>query len=144
MTLSKRIIACLDVKEGRVVKGEHFVNLKDAGDPVELGSKYRDDGVDELVFLDITASPEKRKTVSEMVRNVASKLDIPFTVGGGISSIEDARNILCSGADKVGINTRAIEKPELITEISERFGRQCCVVAIDATLSSKSFGNFCN
>ena len=132
MTLSKRIIPCLDVKEGRVVKGEHFVNLKDAGDPVELGSKYRDDGADELVFLDITASPEKRKTVSEMVCNVASKLDIPFTVGGGISSIEDARNILCSGADKVGINTMAIEKPELITEISERFGRQCCVVAIDA------------
>ena len=97
MTLSKRIIPCLDVKEGRVVKGEHFVNLKDAGDPVELGSKYRDDGADELVFLDITASPEKRKTVSEMVCNVASKLDIPFTVGGGISSIEDARNILCSG-----------------------------------------------
>ena len=132
MTLSKRIIPCLDVKEGRVVKGEHFVNLKDAGDPVELGSKYRDDGADELVFLDITASPEKRKTVSEMVRNVASKLDIPVTGGGGISSIEDARIILCNGADKVGINTMAIEKPELITEISERFGRQCCVVAIDA------------
>ena len=122
----------MDVKQGRVVKGEHFVNLKDAGDPVELGTKYRDEGADELVFLDITASPEKRKTVSEMVRNVAAKLDIPFTVGGGIGSIEDAREILCSGADKVGINTMAIEKPELITEISERFGRQCCVVAIDA------------
>ena len=132
MTLAKRIVPCLDVKQGRVVKGEHFVNLKDAGDPVELGTKYRDEGADELVFLDITASPEKRKTVSEMVRNVAAKLDIPFTVGGGIGSIEDAREILCSGADKVGINTMAIEKPELITEISERFGKQCCVVAIDA------------
>ena len=132
MTLAKRIVPCLDVKQGRVVKGEHFVNLKDAGDPVELGTKYRDEGADELVFLDITASPEKRKTVSEMVRNVAAKLDIPFTVGGGIGSIEDAREILCSGADKVGINTMAIEKPKLITEISERFGKQCCVVAIDA------------
>ena len=132
MTLAKRIVPCLDVKQGRVVKGKHFVNLKDAGDPVELGTKYRDEGADELVFLDITASPEKRKTVSEMVRNVAAKLDIPFTVGGGISSIDDARDILCSGADKVGINTMAIEKPKLITEISERFGRQCCVVAIDA------------
>ena len=132
MTLAKRIVPCLDVKQGRVVKGEHFVNLKDAGDPVELGTKYRDEGADELVFLDITASPEKRKTVSEMVRNVAAKLDIPFTVGGGIGSIEDAREILCNGADKVGINTMAIEKPELITEISERFGKQCCVVAIDA------------
>jgi len=132
VTLAKRIVPCLDVKQGRVVKGEHFVNLKDAGDPVELGTKYRDEGADELVFLDITASPEKRKTVSEMVRNVAAKLDIPFTVGGGIGSIEDAREILCSGADKVGINTMAIEKPELITEISERFGKQCCVVAIDA------------
>ena len=142
MTLSKRIIPCLDVKQGRVVKGEHFVNLKDAGDPVELGAKYRDDGADELVFLDITASPEKRKTVSEMVRNVAAKLDIPFTVGGGIRSIEDARNILCSGADKVGINTMAIEKPELITEISERFGRQCCVVAIDAKRKENNFEVF--
>ena len=132
MTLAKRIVPCLDVKQGRVVKGEHFVNLKDAGDPVELGIKYRDDGADELVFLDITASPEKRKIVSEMVRNVAAKLDIPFTVGGGISSINDDRDILCSGADKIGINTMAIEKPELITEISERFGKQCCVVAIDA------------
>ena len=103
MTLSKRIVPCLDVKQGRVVKGEHFVNLKDAGDPVELGAKYRDDGADELVFLDITASPEKRKTVSEMVRNVAAKLDIPFTVGGGIRSIEDARNILCRG-DTININ----------------------------------------
>jgi len=131
MGLAKRIIPCLDVKQGRVVKGEHFVNLKDAGDPVQLGSKYRDDGADELVFLDITASPEKRKTVSEMVRNVAAKLDIPFTVGGGIRSIEDAREILCSGADKVGINTMAIKKPDLITEISEKFGKQCCVVAID-------------
>ena len=138
MTLAKRIVPCLDVKQGRVVKGEHFVNLKDAGDPVELGIKYRDDGADELVFLDITASPEKRKIVSEMVRNVAAKLDIPFTVGGGISSINDARDILCSGADKIGINTMAIEKPELITEISERFGKQCCVVAIDAKQVKKN------
>ena len=130
--LKNRIIPCLDVKNGRVVKGINFVDLVDAGDPVELGIKYRDDGADELVFLDITASPEKRKIVSEMVRNVAAKLDIPFTVGGGISSINDARDILCSGADKIGINTMAIEKPELITEISERFGKQCCVVAIDA------------
>ena len=130
MVLAKRIIPCLDVKDGRVVKGEHFVNLKDAGDPVQLGSQYRNDGADELVFLDITASPEKRKTVSEMVRNVAAQLDIPFTVGGGIGSIDDARNILCSGADKVGINTMAVQKPDLITEISDKFGKQCCVVAI--------------
>tara|TARA_B100000949_G_C14181539_1_gene407712 strand:- start:3 stop:767 length:765 start_codon:yes stop_codon:yes gene_type:complete len=131
MGLAKRIIPCLDVKDGRVVKGEHFVNLKDAGDPVKLGSQYRNDGADELVFLDITASPEKRKTVSEMVRSVAAQLDIPFTVGGGIGSIDDARNILCSGADKVGINTMAVQKPDLITEISDKFGKQCCVVAID-------------
>lgn len=132
MTLAKRIIPCLDVKDGRVVKGIHFVKLKDAGNPVELASRYRDEGADELVFLDITASPEKRKIIKNIVRSVARELDIPFTVGGGIRSADDAREILSNGADKVAINTKAIENPSLVTEIADRFGQQCCVVAIDA------------
>jgi len=130
--LTKRIIPCLDVDRGRVLKGTHFKNLRDAGDPVELACKYRDDGADELVFLDITASVEGRKTLKEMVCRVAAKLDIPFTVGGGLTNLEDARVILCSGADKISINTAAIERPELVSELSETFGRQCVVVAIDA------------
>ena len=132
MTLTKRIIPCLDVKNGRVVKGLHFESIKDAGDPVELAEKYSDEGADELVFLDITASDEQRKTIKNLVRKVASVIDIPFTVGGGVKSLDDARNILLNGADKVGINTGAIKNPEIITELMELFGRQCIVVAIDA------------
>lgn len=132
MPLAKRIIPCLDVKDGRVVKGKHFIDLRDAGDPVELASLYRDQGADELVFLDITASIEKRNIRLNMVRDAASVLDIPFTVGGGIRSLADVREILCSGADKVAVNTAAVENPSLITEIADIFGQQCVVVAIDA------------
>ena len=132
MTLTKRIIPCLDVKNGRVVKGLHFESIKDAGDPVELAEKYSNEGADELVFLDITASDEQRKTIKNLVRKVASVIDIPFTVGGGVKSLEDARNILLNGADKVGINTSAVKTPKIITELMEIFGRQCIVVAIDA------------
>jgi len=132
MTLTKRIIPCLDVKNGRVVKGLNFESIKDAGDPVELAEKYSNEGADELVFLDITASDEQRKTIKDLVRKVASVIDIPFTVGGGVKSLEDARNILLNGADKVGINTGAIKNPKVITELMDIFGRQCVVVAIDA------------
>lgn len=132
MTLAKRIIPCLDVKDGRVVKGTHFVGLKDAGDPVKLATRYRDEGADELVFLDITASHERRDIVKELVTDVATELDIPFTVGGGIRTLADARMILCSGADKVSVNTSAVENPRLIPEIAGRFGTQCVVLAIDA------------
>ena len=132
MTLTKRIIPCLDVKNGRVVKGLNFESIKDAGDPVELAAKYSNEGADELVFLDITASNEQRETIKELVRKVASVINIPFTVGGGVKSIDDARNILLNGADKVGINTSAIKNPPLITEMMALFGRQCVVVAIDA------------
>ena len=132
MTLTKRIIPCLDVKNGRVVKGLHFESIKDAGDPVELAEKYSNEGADELVFLDITASDEQRKTIKNLVREVASVIDIPFTVGGGVKSLDDARNILLNGADKVGINTGAVKNPKIITELMEIFGRQCIVVAIDA------------
>ncbi len=132
MTLTKRIIPCLDVKEGRVVKGLHFKSIKDAGDPVELAKQYSDEGADELVFLDITASEEKRETIKNLVRQVATVINIPFTVGGGVNSLEDARNILLNGADKVGINTGAVKNPKLLTELMEIFGRQCVVVAIDA------------
>ncbi|MCE9618133.1 MAG: imidazole glycerol phosphate synthase subunit HisF [Nitrosarchaeum sp.] len=132
MTLTKRIIPCLDVKNGRVVKGLHFESIKDAGDPVELAEKYSNEGADELVFLDITASDEQRKTIKDLVRKVATVIDIPFTVGGGVKSLEDARNILLNGADKVGINTGAIKNPQVITELMELFGRQCIVIAIDA------------
>ena len=132
MTLTKRIIPCLDVKNGRVVKGLHFKSIKDAGDPVQLAKKYSDEGADELVFLDITASEEQRETIKTLVRKVASVINIPFTVGGGVKSLEDARNILLNGADKVGINTGAIKNPEILTELMEIFGRQCVVVAIDS------------
>ena len=132
MTLTKRIIPCLDVKNGRVVKGLNFESIKDAGDPVELAEKYSNEGADELVFLDITASDEQRKTLKELVRNVASVINIPFTVGGGVKSVDDARNILLNGADKVGINTGAIKNPPVLTELADLFGRQCVVVAIDA------------
>lgn len=131
MVLAKRIVPCLDVNEGRVVKGINFVNLRDAGDPVELGKRYSDEGADELVFLDITASVEKRDLLVELVRTVAREISIPFTIGGGIKSLDDAKLALNNGADKVTINTSAIKNPDLITEISDLFGKQCVVVAID-------------
>ncbi|PLR78147.1 imidazole glycerol phosphate synthase subunit HisF [Bacillus sp. V3-13] len=130
--LTKRIIPCLDVKEGRVVKGIQFVQLRDAGDPVELARFYDQQGADELVFLDISASHEGRKTMVEVVKAVASQLAIPFTVGGGINSLEDMKRILRAGADKVSLNTAAVLNPGLITEGAEFFGTQCIVVAIDA------------
>ncbi len=132
MTLTKRVIPCLDVKNGRVVKGLNFESIKDAGDPVELAAKYSDEGADELVFLDITASDEQRATIIDLVKKVASVIDIPFTVGGGVKSLDDARSILLNGADKVGINTGAIKNPSVITELMKLFGRQCVVVAVDA------------
>ena len=140
LTLSKRIIPCLDVNNGRVVKGINFKGLRDAGDPASLGKKYSDDGADELVFLDITASPERRKILSKMVNSVATELDIPFTVGGGIRTMEDARVVLSSGADKVSINTAAVENPRLIEKLSYKFGQQCIVVAIDVKKSFSTLG----
>jgi cyclase len=132
LVLAKRIIPCLDVDKGRVLKGIHFRNLRDAGDPVTMACRYRDDGADELVFLDITASVERRDILVQLVRNVASNLDVPFSVGGGIRSINDARSILCNGADKICVNTAVVEKPLLITDLADCFGSQCVVVAIDA------------
>ncbi|MEM1958772.1 MAG: imidazole glycerol phosphate synthase subunit HisF [Candidatus Nitrosocaldus sp.] len=133
--LAKRIIPCLDVDKGRVVKGIHFKDIRDAGNPVELAKHYSDDGADELVFLDITASEEHRATMVDVVKSVARAIDIPFTVGGGIRSMEDARAILLAGADKVSINTAALKNPSLITELKDIFGKQCVVVAIDAKRS---------
>lgn len=130
--LTKRIIPCLDIKNGRTVKGVNFVNLIDAGDPVVLAKQYAEKGADELVFLDISATLEGRKTTLDMVLKVAEQVNIPFTVGGGISSVEDVDVLLKSGADKVSINSSAIKRPELINELSEKFGSQCVVVAIDA------------
>ncbi|MCI9559523.1 imidazole glycerol phosphate synthase subunit HisF [Clostridiaceae bacterium] len=130
--LTKRIIPCLDVHNGRVVKGVNFVNLKDAGDPVEIGAAYDKAGADELVFLDITASSDGRDTVVDMVRRVAKTVFIPFTVGGGIRTVEDFRRLLREGADKISINSSAINTPELIGQAADKFGRQCVVVAIDA------------
>lgn len=129
--LARRIIPCLDVKEGRVVKGVNFVQLRDAGDPVELAARYDAMGADELVFLDITASHERRDLIVEMAARVAEQVFIPFTVGGGIRSAEDFRKILRAGADKVAVNTAAIQRPEIISEAAEQFGRQCVVVAMD-------------
>lgn len=132
MTLTKRVIPCLDVKNGRVVKGLHFESIKDAGDPVQLAKKYSDEGADELVFLDISASEEERETIKSLVKKVAEVIDIPFTVGGGVKTLQHARDILLSGADKVAINTGAVKNPEIITELMELFGKQCIVIAIDA------------
>lgn len=129
--LAKRIIPCLDIKDGRTVKGTNFENLRDAGDPVELGKLYAEQGADELVFLDITATNEKRKTLSELVNRVAHHINIPFTVGGGISSVEDVRLLLQNGADKISVNTAAFKKPALINELAKEFGSQCVVLAID-------------
>lgn len=130
--LTKRIIPCLDIKDGRTVKGVNFVDLRDAGDPVELAKIYADEGADELVFLDISATEERRKTLADLVKRVAEKVNIPFTVGGGISSVEDVDVLLQNGADKVSINSSAVKNPELINELVAKFGSQCIVVAIDA------------
>jgi len=129
--LKKRIIPCLDIQNGRTVKGINFKGIRDAGDPIELAKRYVLEGADELVFLDITATVEKRKTLSELVTQIASEINIPFTVGGGISSLQDAATIIRAGADKVSINSAAIQRPELITEIANEFGSQCVVLAID-------------
>ncbi len=130
--LAKRIIPCLDVKDGETVKGTHFVNLRQAGDPVELGKEYSRQGADELVYLDITATSDGRKTFTDLVTRVAQEINIPFTVGGGIESIADVERLLYAGADKISINSAAIRHPELIDEITKRFGSQVCVCAIDA------------
>ena len=130
--LTKRIIPCLDIKDGRTVKGVNFVNLRDAGDPVALAKRYTTEGADELVFLDISATEQKRKTLADLVLRVAAALDIPFTVGGGVSSVADAKILLRNGADKIAVNSAAVRTPELINELSTAFGSQCVVVAIDA------------
>jgi imidazole glycerol-phosphate synthase subunit HisF len=127
-----RVIPCLDVDAGRVVKGVNFLELRDAGDPVELAARYDREGADELVFLDITASSDARDTIVDVVRHTAEEVFIPFTVGGGVRNVEDARRLLRAGADKVGVNTAAVERPELVAEIADEFGAQCVVVAIDA------------
>ena len=142
--LAKRIIPCLDVKDGQTVKGTNFVNLRQAGDPVELGRAYSEQGADELVFLDITASHEGRKTFTEMVERVAAEINIPFTVGGGISELRDVERLLSAGADKVSINSSALRKPELIDEIVRHFGSQVCVVAIDARLDPQGWTCYLN
>lgn len=129
--LTKRIIPCLDIRDGRTVKGVNFENIRDAGDPVELGALYADEGADELVFLDITATNEKRKTLSELVNRIAHKINIPFTVGGGISSVEDVRVLLNNGADKISVNTAAFRDPSLVERLANEFGSQCVVLAID-------------
>lgn len=129
--LTKRIIPCLDIKDGRTVKGTNFVNLRDAGDPVELGALYAKQGADELVFLDITATVEKRKTLSELANRISHHINIPFTVGGGISSLQDVNVLLQNGADKISVNTAAYKNPTLINELAKEFGSQCVVLAID-------------
>lgn len=138
--LTKRIIPCLDVKDGNVVKGIHFLGLKEVGDPVALAKKYYLDGADELVFLDISATVEKRKTMVEVVKKVAKEIFIPFTVGGGIQTVEDVRAMLMAGADKVSLNSAAIRNPSLIKEASERFGNQCVVLAVDAKRRKDNVG----
>ena len=132
----KRVIPCLDVDAGRVVKGTNFVGLRDAGDPVELAERYDAEGADELVFLDITASHEKRETIVELARRTADNVFIPFTIGGGIRSVEDAQAVLDAGADKVSVNSAALARPELLTELADHFGAQCVVIAIDAAASA--------
>lgn len=129
--LKKRIIPCLDIANGRTVKGVNFVDIRDAGDPIELANRYVEEGADELIFLDITATLEKRKTLVALVTQIASAINIPFTVGGGINSLEDAKAVILAGADKVSVNSAAIKNPQLITDISRHFGNQCVVVAMD-------------
>ena len=137
MPLAKRVVPCLDVDHGKVVKGINFLQLKHAGDPVEMAKRYSDEGADELVFLDITASSENRDILRGVVEGVAKAISIPFTVGGGIRNVSDARLVLCSGADKVAVNTAAVENPKVITELADVFGRQCVVIAIDAKRTRK-------
>src|SRR5690242_21464217 len=134
--LLRRVIPCLDVDKGRVVKGTNFINIRDAGDPVELAARYEDEGGDEIVFLDITATHEKRDTIVDLARRTAHDVFIPFTIGGGISSVRDAQAVLDAGADKVSVNSAAVARPELIDELAERFGAQCVVLAIDAKQAS--------
>lgn len=129
--LKKRIIPCLDIKDGRTVKGVNFIDIKDAGDPIELAKQYAKEGADELVFLDITATVENRKTLIDLVKRIAQEINIPFTVGGGINTVEDVSNLIKAGADKVSINSSAVKRPALIKEIAQEFGSQCVVVAID-------------
>ena len=143
-TLAKRIIPCLDVKDGKTVKGVNFVNLKDIGDPVEMGRMYSEAGADELVFLDITASSEGRRTFTDVVSRIAKEINIPFTVGGGVNTIDDVERLLYAGADKVSINSAALRHPELINEISARFGSQVCVCAIDARLDDDGWRCYMN
>jgi imidazole glycerol-phosphate synthase subunit HisF len=138
--LLKRVIPCLDVDQGRVVKGTNFVDIRDAGDPVELAVRYQDEGADEIVFLDITASHEKRDTVAELARRCADDVFIPFTIGGGIRSVADAQAVLDAGSDKVSVNSAAVQRPELIGELAEVFGAQCVVLAIDARKRSDGSG----
>ncbi len=142
--LAKRIIPCLDVKDGRTVKGTNFTNLRDAGDAVELGKLYSAQGADELVFLDITATNEKRRTLKSLVRKVAAEIDIPFTVGGGINTIEDIEILLNSGADKVSINTSAVRNPQILSDAARNFGSQCVVLAIDAKSTANGWKVFLN
>jgi len=136
--LVKRVIPCLDVDKGRVVKGTNFVDIRDAGDPVELAARYQDEGADEIVFLDITASHERRETAAALARRCADEVFIPFTIGGGIRSVEDAQAVLDAGSDKVSVNSAAVERPELIGELAEVFGAQCVVLAIDARRRGES------
>ena len=142
--LAKRIIPCLDIKDGQTVKGTNFINLREAGDPVELGQAYSDQGADELVYLDITASFEGRKTFTDLVKRVAAHISIPFTVGGGIHELKDVDRLLNAGADKVSINSAAIKNPQLIDEIAKHFGNQVCVVAIDAKQTPNGWKCFLN
>jgi cyclase len=142
--LAKRIIPCLDIRDGKVVKGVRFLNIRDVGDPVEMGSKYSDDGADELVYLDITASHEKRKLFADLVKDIARHLNIPFTVGGGINELSDAEMLLSAGADKLTINSSAVSTPSLINEIADNFGSQFVVVAIDAQLKDDRWTVFIN
>jgi cyclase len=142
--LAKRIIPCLDIRDGKVVKGVRFLNIRDVGDPVEMGSKYSDDGADELVYLDITASHEKRKLFADLVKDIARHLNIPFTVGGGINELSDAEVLLSAGADKLTINSSAVRTPSLINEIADNFGSQFVVVAIDAQLKDDRWTVFIN
>jgi imidazole glycerol-phosphate synthase subunit HisF len=142
--LKKRIIACLDIQDGRTVKGINFVGIRDAGDPVELGKQYAEQGIDELVFLDITATVEKRKALAKLVEKIAKQINIPFTVGGGISALEDARVLINAGADKISINSAAARNPELISEIAAEFGNQCVVTAIDAKFADNELKVYLN
>ena len=142
--LKKRIIPCLDIKDGRTVKGINFVGIKDAGDPIALAKQYVAQGADELVFLDITATIDNRKTLTDLVKQIAKEINIPFTVGGGIRTVDDVRQIILAGADKISINSAAIHNPQLIQEIAQEFGSQCVVVAIDTQLEEKGWKVYIN